>query len=143
MHPLLTVTQRSNDSGLAGVWFTSNANKGSLMRAVLQPGMHVVFADDSARHLVAANAALEGLAASVSCLHFTAATSAASQNLNSANCDQQLAKHVAELFAEGDPIVVKLVQEREPFVHRFLTEQIQSQSEPLTPSFEQLAKALQ
>ena len=106
-----------------GVWFTSNVNKGSLLRAVLQPGMHVVFADDSVRHLVAANAALDGHAASVACLHFTAATSAASKNLNAAKCDEQLAAHIVDLFEEKDPLTTTLVQTC-PFVQRFLAEQL-------------------
>ena len=106
-----------------GVWFTSNANKGSLMAKVIKPGMHIVFADDSHRHLVAAQNALRGHAASLACLHFTAATSAAKEKLNATNCDAQLSQHVAELFKEGNPLVAGLVKSREPFLARFMEEQ--------------------
>ena len=103
-----------------GVWFTSNANKGSLMRKVFPPGMHVVFADDSRRHLVAANQALDGHAASVQCLHYTGATFAASQKLNPANCDKQMAHYLAELFEEGNAQIMELVAQQEPFLKRFI-----------------------
>lgn len=112
-----------------GVWFTANVNKGSLLRAVLEPATHVVFADDSLRHLVAANAALEGHSASVACLHFTAATAAAKERLNPMNCDRQLAAHAAELFVKGDPVVCALVEHGDIFLRRFINAQVLKSAE--------------
>lgn len=106
-----------------GVWFTANANKGSLLQKVLPAGMHVVFADDSRRHLVDANAALDGHAASVTGLHFTAATSAAEQNLDSAECDKQMAMHLGSLFAEWDPMLLDLVARKDLFLKKFIQDQ--------------------
>jgi hypothetical protein len=106
-----------------GVWFTSNANKGSLLKKVLIPGMHVVFADDSLRHLIAAQDALKGHAASLSCLHFTAATKAAEENLHAANCDLRMAAYVFDLLKSGDHSVRSLVEQKNLFVRHFMIDQ--------------------
>merc|ERR1711904_199575 len=102
---------------------TSNANKGSFLRKLLSAGKHVVFADDSLRHVKSVNDALQGHAASVSALHYTAATSAAKQNLDAESCDRSLACHVGELFASQNHAVLDLVRKRDAFLRNFIAEQ--------------------
>jgi len=129
-----------------GVWFTANANKGAMMRQILKEGTHVIFADDSARHLHAAKAALDGYAASVSLLHYTAAKDSAKKRLHAESCDQALAGHCAALFQQEQPAFMSLVQSRQAFLRAFINKQMQrleaSQTAP-DASLRSLAASLQ
>merc|ERR1712129_218269 len=118
---------------------------GSLLRKLLEPDMHVIFADDSLRHLEGVGASLDGYAASVTLFHFTAATSAAKKKLDAASCDQALASHCAALFAEQHPGFLKLVQEKQAFLVRFITGQVTARKEAkqtIESSLQALAQAL-
>merc|ERR1712218_535661 len=94
-----------------GVWFTANANKGSVLRRLLPPRKHVIFADDSLRHVNAVRTALDGHAASVAALHFTSATTVARERLDTASCERAIAGHMVALFAEGDAGLLSIVRE--------------------------------
>lgn len=107
-----------------GVWFTSNANKGAVCQAVLKPGKHIVFADDSLRHVQAVESALKESAASVTALHYTAATSAAKRRLDTASCDRVMAGHIAALFLENDPAILSIVRQKDVFLRRFIAGEI-------------------
>jgi hypothetical protein len=50
----------------------------------------------------------------------TAATCAAQQKLNTAKCDEQMAKYLNELLEEADGAIVELLKQREPFLTRFV-----------------------
>merc|ERR1712060_556243 len=92
-----------------------------MLRNLLEPRKHVIFVDDSLRHVKAVNTSLDGHAASVTALHFTAATTAAKEKLDAISCDRALAGHIAALFAEKDAAILELVQKRQAFLHRFIT----------------------
>merc|ERR1712187_884569 len=91
-----------------------------MLRNLLEPEKHVIFVDDSLRHIKAVCTSLDGYAASVTALHFTAATTAAKQKLDAASCDRALAGHIAALFAERDLAILALVQQRQAFLRRFI-----------------------
>merc|ERR1712176_1208390 len=98
--------------------------KGSVLRKLLKPGRHVIFADDSFRHLQAVNTALNGYAASVTSFHYTTATKAAKQKLDAASCDRAVASHVAALFADNNKAIVEFVNKRQAFLSSFILEQV-------------------
>lgn len=128
-----------------GVWFTSNANKGSMLRNLLEPGMHVIFADDSLRHLKAVATSLDGHAASLSLFHFTAATAAAKRKLDTTSCDHALAEHCAALLAEKDQAIVEITQTRQAFLRSFIAQQVASAAQAkqkIDPSLQALLHAL-
>merc|ERR1712217_698602 len=107
-----------------GVWFTANANKGAVLRQTLKAGMHVIFADDSERHLHNVKDALDGHAASLFLLHFTAAKDAAKGGLDVGSCDHTLANHCATLFENGHRAFMQLVQEKQRFLKAFIFQQL-------------------
>jgi len=107
-----------------GVWFTANANKGAVLRQTLKAGMHVIFADDSERHLHCVKDALDGHAASLSLLHYTAAKDAAKERLNIESCDIALARHCATLFQNKHEAFMQLVQQKQRFLKAFITRQL-------------------
>jgi len=128
-----------------GVWFTANANKGALLRQVLKTGSHVVFADDSERHLHDVRAALDGHAASVRLLHYTAAKDAAQARLNIDSCDLALAGHCATLFEKENSGFMDLVQSKQKFLKAFVSSQLEhldAQQKPINPSLISLARSL-
>eukprot|EP00927_Polykrikos_kofoidii_P059272 TRINITY_DN54476_c0_g1_i1.p1 TRINITY_DN54476_c0_g1~~TRINITY_DN54476_c0_g1_i1.p1 ORF type:complete len:359 (+),score=61.89 TRINITY_DN54476_c0_g1_i1:103-1077(+) len=129
-----------------GVWFTANANKGAMLRQTLKAGTHVIFADDSERHLHDAKAALDGHAASVCLLHYTAAKDAAKGQLDAASCDRDLAGHCAALFDQKHSGFMALVQRKQPFLRVFIDRQLELLAAAETPqdvSLRSLAASLQ
>merc|ERR1711971_566408 len=107
-----------------GVWFTANANKGAVLRQTLAAGKHVIFADDSERHLHDVRKALDGYAASLCLLHFTSAKESAKNRLDPAHCDATLATHCATLFTNKDVGFMKLVQQKQRFLQAFINQQM-------------------
>merc|ERR1712008_577187 len=108
-----------------GVWFTANANKGAMLRQIAKAGTHVVFADDSARHLHDAKAALDGYAALLCLLHYITANDSSKLQLDAESCDQVLAAHFAALFEQEHPAFVALVQSKHSFLRSFINQQMQ------------------
>jgi len=125
-----------------GVWFTSGANKGAVLRIVLDAGKHVIFADDTLSHVQSVASALFDHAASVSSLHFTTASADAKRRVIGGNVDRSLAHHFAALFAEKDPIVVALVQKRNALLRGLIAEQMDAISPQVDPALQNLASAL-
>jgi len=129
-----------------GVWFTANANKGAMLRHTLKAGLHVIFADDSERHLHNVLAALDGHAASVRVLHYTAAKDAAKARLDAVSCDLALAGHCAALYQKRDRRFLELVQRKPEVLKAIVGHQVQhleSQQQPVDASLRSLASLLQ
>jgi len=129
-----------------GVWFTANANKGAMLRQILKAGTHVIFADDSARHLHDTKAALDGYAASLCLLHYITAKESAKKQLDAESCDQVLAAHCAALFEQEHPAFMALVQSKQSFLRSFINQQMQRLEASQTPpdaSLRSLAALLQ
>jgi len=129
-----------------GVWFTANANKGAILRQTLPAGSHVIFADDSERHLHNVRDALDGHAASVSLLHYTAAKDAAKERLDVAKCDLALAAFCADLHQRSDPALMELVGSKQTFLKTFIGRRLDeaaARQEQADEALKSLAAALQ